>query len=53
MCMYVYDTLVVVSAVIVETWIMCIYVYYTVQLLLGNPLCSYSGNLKNMYIILS
>jgi hypothetical protein len=35
-----------VSAVIVETWIMCIYVYYIVQLLPGNPLCSYSGNLK-------
>jgi hypothetical protein len=51
-CMYVYDTLVMVSAVIVETRIMCIYVQCTVQLLSVNPLCSYSGNLKNMYFIL-
>jgi len=37
--------------VVLVALIMCVYVYYTVVLVSGNPLSRYHGNLKNMYIV--
>jgi hypothetical protein len=54
MCVYVYYTSIVVQVVSMETHIMCVcvcmYEYYTVILVPGNPLHSYHGNWMNVCV---
>jgi hypothetical protein len=54
MCLYVYYTSIVVQVVSMETHIMCVcvcmYEYYTVILVPGNPLHSYNGNWMNVCV---